>query len=551
MGGCQQRFVLNCILVVFFCLTPGKLHAASFESLLSEFLNLEPAKLLNVAAHGRSTETVDQGLREIYSRNNMQPFWIVNGKPGVRAQAIRAVLEDAVSHGLNPNNYFVSNIKQFWNSTDDSGLARLDIIISLGMLLYVADQQEGRMGPHLANPELFASARDVTLNRDVMIKGLSEPDMRSYMEAQAPQLLQYSKLRGKLAEYQVLEQKGGWPSVSPGQVLKPGTHDPRVKAIRMRLAVTGEWRQGLSESSIYDEELVQSVKTFQKRHGLEQDGIVGKGTLDAMNVPISFRIKQIIINMERYRWLKRIGRDEKLVAVNIASFEAAAGTAEKFEVVTPVIVGKTYHETPVFNDVIQYVDFNPFWNLPPSIARNETLPRLQQDSSYLKKHNMKIFKGWGKGAPELDATTIDWNNVSKKQMDQYHVRQEPGPKNALGTLKIVFPNEYNVYLHDTPGHELFSRDMRAFSHGCIRMGRPAEMAAYILGGEKRGWTVDRVREIVASRKRQVVKLEKPMPVYILYRTAFVTNSDDSINFYEDIYGRDKMLEKALFLPSKR
>lgn len=546
----KRRSILICMVVAFFLLVPGGVCAASYQSFLAEYLELGPAKNLNVAAHGRTTAEVDQGLKKIYHQNNLQPFWIKDGKPGPRAQAIRAVLKDAVSHGLNPDDYFVSNIEQFWNSRDDSELARLDLLLSLGMVLYVADQQEGRMEPHLANPILFASARGATLNLDILAQGFKEPDMKLYMEAQAPQFLQYQKMRKKLLEYQIIAQKGGWPFVSPGPVLKPGMNDSRVQAVRKRLAVTGELSQSETGSNVYDLALTESVKFFQKRHNLDNDGIIGKGTLDAMNVPVVFRIKQIIINMERYRWLKRTDSDETLVVVNIASFKAMAGKVGNFEVATPVIVGKTYHETPIFNDLIEYVDFNPYWNLPPSIARNETLPKLQHDSSYLQKNNMRIFKGWGKDAPELDPTTIDWSQVSAKQMDQYHVRQEPGPNNALGTLKIIFPNEYDVYLHDTPGHELFSRDVRAFSHGCIRMGRPAEMAAYVLGGPQKGWTVDRVHEIVSSRKRQVVKLEKPMPVYILYRTAFVTNSDDVIHFYDDIYGRDTILEKTLFPPRK-
>jgi len=299
------------------------------------------------------------------------------------------------------------------------------------------------------------------------------------------------------------------------------------------------------DSPIFDESLVEAIKQFQSRHNLNSDGVVGKQTLAVMNVPVAERIEQIIINMERYRWLKRFN-DDRLVAVNIAGFRAVAGKPGKFDLTMPVIVGKTYHATPVFSETIKYIEFNPFWNLPASIARTETLPKLKKDPLYLQKNNMRIFRGWKEDAPELDSTTMDWGNISAKDMNGYRVRQDPGPNNALGTLKIMFPNEYSVYLHDTPAHGLFKQERRAFSHGCIRMSRPAEMAAWVLGGDDKGWNLARIDEIIKSQKRQVVKLDEPIPVYILYRTAFVNPEDNMLYFYEDIYGRDKLLAKALF-----
>jgi murein L,D-transpeptidase YcbB/YkuD len=200
----------------------------------------------------------------------------------------------------------------------------------------------------------------------------------------------------------------------------------------------------------------------------------------------------------------------------------------------------------VFNNTIKHVDINPYWNVPASIARNEILPKQQKDPLHLKKNHMRMFQGWDSDAPEIDASTIDWNKMTRNQMDTYRIRQDPGPHNALGTLKLMFPNEYNVYLHDTPAHDLFRRDRRTFSHGCIRMERPAEMAAYVLGGEENGWTVKRIKDLVATQKRHVFRLKKPMPVFILYRTALVDADDGSIYFYEDVYGRDKVLAQALF-----
>jgi len=527
-------------------------YAASeeaYKNVFIEHLEMGPATYLNINVHGKNAADIDKRLTEIYYGSELQPFWIEDGKPGPRAADILAVLEDAESQGLNPASYFVDKIHQYWGSQDTAGLVRLDILLTLGMMRYVADQHEGRIEPREVDPELFATARDVEVDWDALRQMAFEaPDMKAFLDQQAPPFLQYRELQKKLAEYRALAAKGGWPSISAGETLKPGMENPRVDMVRKRLAVTGDLAPENMDSAVFDTALEKAVKRFQQRHNLTPDGAVGKQTLAAMNVTVETRIDQIVLNMERYRWLKRTLMGDRLVAVNIAGFEAVAGKAGKFDVTMPVIVGKTYHETPVFSDTIKYVVFNPYWNLTPSIASNETLPKLKKDSHYLKKHNMRIFKGWGPDAPELDATKIDWSKVSKKDMNRYRVRQDPGPDNALGTVKLVFPNKYNVYLHDTPAHGLFKKEQRAFSHGCIRMDRPAEMAAWVLGGEEKGWSLARVNEIIASRKRQVAVLDQPVPVYILYRTAFVNPEDNTLYFYEDVYGRDKLLAKALFGP---
>jgi len=403
------------------------------------------------------------------------------------------------------------------------------------------------MEPHKADAKLIATARDADVDWDAVRKTAFEaPDMKAFLEQQAPPFPQYGLLRKKLAENRALAAKGGWPSIPAGETLKPGMEDPQVTMVRKRLAVTEDLASGNMDGAVFDAALEEAVKRFQKRHNLTPDGTVGKQTLAAMNVTVESRIEQIVLNMERYRWLKRERMGERLVAVNIAGFEAVAGKPGKFDLKMPVIVGKKYHETPVFSDTIKYVEFNPYWNMPSSIASNETLPKLKKDPHYLKKNNMRIFKGWVPDAPELDATTIDWSKVSKKDMNRYRIRQDPGPDNALGTVKLVFPNEYDVYLHDTPAHGLFKKEQRAFSHGCIRMGRPAEMAAWVLGGAEKGWSLARVNEVIAGGKRQVVVLDRPVPIYILYRTAYVNPEDNALYFYEDVYGRDKLLAKALF-----
>jgi murein L,D-transpeptidase YcbB/YkuD len=544
----RATIVIMVVGILIFCSAHGKAASKdAYQNALVELLAMGPATYLKISVHGKTAADIDKRLTDLYHTNGLQPFWIEDDKPGPRGADILAVLQDAESHGLDPAGYFVDKIRRYWESSDTAGLVRLDILLTLGMMRYVADQQEGRMEPREVDSALFASARDAEVDWDALRQmALEAPGMKAFLEQQAPPYPQYPELRKKLAEYRALVAKGGWPSIPEGKVLKPGMEDQRVKMVRKRLAVTGELDPKHTDSAVFDTELEEAVKRFQKRHNLKPDGVLGKGTQTAMNVPVASRIKQIVINMERYRWLKRTRMDDRLVVVNIAGFEAVAGKPGTFDLTMPVIVGEEYHKTPVFSDTIKYVEFNPYWNVTPSIARNETLPELKKDPRYLKKHNMRIFKGWEPDAPELDATTIDWSKVSKRDMNRYRIRQDPGPENALGTLKLVFPNSYNVYLHDTPTHGLFKLERRALSHGCIRMAKPAEMAVWVLGGEEKGWSLSRVNEIVASGKRHVAVLDQPIPIYILYRTAFVNPEDGTLHFYEDIYGRDELLAKALF-----
>jgi len=515
-----------------------------YQNELIEILEIGPASELKINVHGKVSTDLDRSLSDLYHSNELQPFWIENGKPSKRAKDIISVLEDAGSHGLVPTDYYVDWISEYKDSNNIADLVRLDVLLSMGMMHYVADQREGRIKPREIDPVLFESASDEEIDWSSLREAaFGASDMKAFLQQQAPPFLQYRELQKKLSEYRALAASGGWPQIAAGETLKPGMNDPRIRQVRTRLAITGDISAGDMDSTLFDSELEKSVKHFQKRHNLQTDGAIGKQTIAAMNVTVEDRINQLNVNMERYRWLKRDIAGPR-VAVNIAGFEAFAGEEGKIDLFMPVIVGKLRHETPVFSDTIKYVDFNPYWTLPPNIAANETLPKLKKDSLYLKKHNMKLFDGWGSDSKEVDATKIDWSKVTKKDMRLYRVRQEPGPENALGTLKVVFPNKYDVYLHDTPTHSLFKEEKRAFSHGCIRMSRPAEMAAWLLGGKDKGWDIERISEIVKSGERKVVKLEKPIPIHILYRTAFVDTSTNTLNFYEDVYGRDKILARA-------
>ncbi|MEE4166928.1 MAG: L,D-transpeptidase family protein [Desulfocapsaceae bacterium] len=504
-----------------------------------------PARALDLHILETGPAEIDETFVTLYRDNGYQPFWIEHEGPGKQAQDIRDVLSDAGSHGLEPSRYLLNSINLFWNSSDAADLVRLDILLSMGMARYVADMREGRLNPRRVEPELFDSAGDLSVDLKALFASAGNAvDMKTFLEQQEPPFPQYRLLKEKLAEYRLIAASGGWPSLPVGKTLKAGMNEPGIELLRQRLILTGDLGEQSRQSTEFDQHLLEAVRHFQNRHNLSADGIVGKQTAAAMNVPVHERIQQLVINMERYRWLKH--RDEeRSVIVNIAGFELLAGNCGTTEISMPVIVGKTYHKTPVFNGMISYVEFNPYWNIPPSIARNEILPQLKKDPLYLKKNNMRIFRGWEKEAPELDSAAINWRDVSKQQMNSYVLRQDPGPDNALGLLKIMFPNKHNVYLHDTPSRELFSLKQRALSHGCIRMARPAEMAAWVLGGAENGWSEKRVNEIIATGRQTVVALKQHIPVCILYRTAYIRPEDKTLHFYEDIYGRDSLLAAAL------
>ena len=248
--------------------------------------------------------------------------------------------------------------------------------------------------------------------------------------------------------------------------------------------------------------------------------------------------------MARWRWQEHeLGR--RYIMVNIANFDLKAIADGEIVLNMAVIVGKRQHQTPVFSHRVRYVDFNPFWNIPPSIARNEELPELQKDKYYLVNRSVRLFSGWGADAVELDSTAIDWHSVTRRAMNRYKLRQDPGPWNALGPVKLVFPNKYNVYIHGTPAQELFEHSTRSFSHGCIRASKPLELVHFALAEEKQEWTMEKIRETVKTGQRKIVTITTGLPVHITYQTVWVDNLG-TIHFNDDIYGRDQKLAEILY-----
>jgi murein L,D-transpeptidase YcbB/YkuD len=289
--------------------------------------------------------------------------------------------------------------------------------------------------------------------------------------------------------------------------------------------------------------LQQAVLTFQRQHGLTVDGVIGKNTISALNIPIAEKIASIRINMARWRWQAH-DLGEKFVLVNIASFNLKAFEGEEIVLDIPVIVGEDQHQTPVFSGLIKYIDVNPFWNIPTSIAQKEELPALRKNQNYLVNRHVRLFSSWQADASELDSTAINWHTVTEGQIAGYRLRQDPGPWNALGKIKFIFPNAYSVYMHDTPAHNLFGRTKRNFSHGCIRVSDGLSLALFLLKNQPVGYPIEEFEAIYKQEQRKVIQLSLPVPVHITYLTTWV-DKNGAMYFNRDIYDRDAKLYTAL------
>ena len=475
-------------------------------------------------------------LWEYYQAFGGELLWLGSRRPN----ELLVRLQNAASDGLDPKDYPSKQLAGLAaaKSTDDKrSLALVELFFSAAFLEYASDIKVGRFLPRKVDPNFFIEAR--TIDQTAALKSLASADsLNRFFSAWQPSNPRYAALRSALANYLALADKGGWGFVPLGEALKPGIKDSRVPAIRTRLRLTDGVRPSSAESEIYDDALTDAVKRFQASQGLESDGVIGASTIVAMNVPIQERIQSIVMAMERLRWMPE-DLGQQYVIVNIAGFDLRRINGGNVEEHMAVVVGQPYHRTPVFSDRIRYVEFNPYWTVPPGIVANEELPKLRKNPASLSAQGFEIVRG----NQAIDPTSIDWSRYGGGNFP-FQVRQRPGANNALGRVKLMFPNVHNVYLHDSPARSLFSRNVRAFSHGCIRLARPLDLADQVLrAGGVSGWNRDRIDQVIASAKNTVVNLQNPLPVHITYMTAWVDG--DFVNFRPDIYGHDAKLLAAL------
>ena len=491
-------------------------------------------------------------LASFYQKRLYRAAWSNDRGPLPQVVGLVQALHRASREGLDPSVYHLSKIDALWNQVqrnaqegstlDPRRLVDLDLLLTDAFLIYASHLFSGRVNPETFDSEWHVVAlKEVDLPR-YLEEALASGRISEALDGLLPVHHGYTELQRALFEYRRLSRSGGWPRISDGPKLQLNDVDDRVAQLRQRLLATGDLMgpiEGASEH--FDSALEDAVRMFQLRHGLEADGVVGAGTLAALNVPINERVRQMELNLERWRWLPR-NLGERYILVNIPSFELEVTEGEKVVLEMRVVVGKTYRRTPVFSSSMTHLVFSPYWHVPPSLAVQDVLPAAQKDLEYLAKKRIKVFRGWGADTVEMDPSAIDWSRLSRSDFP-FRFRQEPGPQNALGGVKFMFPNTFNVYLHDTPSRELFLRADRSFSSGCIRIEKPLRLAEYVLGGAS-GWDAERILAASLKGVEQTVRLPESIPVHLLYWTCWV-DARGTVHFRNDVYGRDRLLDDAL------
>lgn len=476
-------------------------------------------------------------VRSFYGPNGFALAWSRNGQP--TAQAVKAIqlFEHADAKGLRPFDYAGGQWQQRLSSLrGDDALARFDVAMTVAAMRYASDLRVGRVNPKSVRFDYDVDAKQIYLPNVLAQATTADPnDVFARLE---PQSDDYRRLVTALATWRRIAAQNDVQLPVVSKLAKGATYDA-LPQLAEKLRRFGDLAADVKvEGNVYDGAVVDAVKHFQSRHGLDADGVISKRTFAALNVPAAQRVRQIELALERARWTPEITAPAAIV-VNIPEFRLEARGAETLSM--RVVVGKASStQTPVFGGDMKHVVLRPYWSVPPSIQRGEIVPKLAKDRGYLAKHNYEVVDGSGRSL----GSSVSDETYQRLRDFQYTVRQKPGTSNALGLLKFLFPNDNNVYLHSTPQQSLFARERRDFSHGCVRVEDPVALAAWTLKNDPK-WNEEKIRTAINGQRDDIyVKLPQPVPVVMLYTTA-VARANGDVHFFDDIYGHDARLMTAL------
>jgi murein L,D-transpeptidase YcbB/YkuD len=480
-------------------------------------------------------------LPAFYAQRGYTPAW---ANPDSVSQLLAAI-EVIDADGLVAADYHLDTLRQLHQRMGNTQAFNPELLADFDLLL---TDSLIRLGYHLSFGKVDPEALDSNWNMFRYIDDLDEllllgkaidsGNVAQLIEQLRPQSGQYEQLRKALSKYRTYALLGGWRPVPPGPMLKTGTTGERVLALRARLVATGDLSTQDMFLPTFDDAVATGVQRFQRRHGLVDDGRVGRKTLSELNIPVEARIDQIRANLERARWVLH-DLPDTYIMVDIAGFSARFYRDNEVIWESRAQVGRPARESPVFRSTLTYLDINPTWTVPPTILDEDLLPELRADPGYLASRDMKVIDYDGN---RIDPEKIDWHRYSGRSFP-WLIRQQPGPKNALGRIKFMFPNRHSVYLHDTPSKSLFEKPERAFSSGCIRIEKPYDLAELLLAGN-RGWNHGRLIETINTQQTQTVNLAEPVTIIMLYWTVNV-DDDGTVRFSRDIYERDKAIISGL------
>lgn len=506
------------------------------------FMRLQPARsllLLLALAFALASARAAEGF-----------LWLENGQPSAQAtQAVQALLS-AAEHGLDPSDYQSQALglqlaqahRGAMPSPDEQ--AQLDTAITQALQRYLADLRDGRVDPRRIHARFSVQRRPAVDTLRLLREAVAAHQLAEVLAHAQPGLPMYATLRDALARYRELAGHPAWREQLPplpGRALAAGQAWAGLPLLAQRLQALGELPAGSPAPDRLEEELLAALLSFQERHGLERDGLLGPATLRQLDVTPAARARQIELAMERLRWTPYM-QGPRMIVVNVPEFVLRAYEVHDGRIDVrasmKVIVGKAMDtRTPLFDETMRFIEFSPYWNVPPSIARGEIIPRLRSDPAYFTQQGFEFVTGEGQVVTSLSAGHLD-----AVLHGGWRIRQRPGPHNALGDIKFIFPNNQNIYLHHTPATQLFQRNRRDLSHGCIRVEQPVELAEFVLRDEP-DWTRERIRQAMDGGVSTTIALKNPLPVLIAYSTAIAKGG--RVHFYPDLYGHDRVLDQAL------
>jgi L,D-transpeptidase YcbB len=480
-----------------------------------------------------------------YQERDFWPVWRFHKSPqGRLIRELTMAILNSEAHALDPYDYHWETLnKVVAQNNDFADFAKIDILMTDALLKLASDIKNGRVDPKKVQPEWYLPKESVDIF-PLVKNALEDQDIKKTIDDLYPDTDAYKNLKKSLAYYRSLLKKGTMPTVPKSKKkVELGTRGPDVVALRNRLKFTGDLPPKAGKHvELFDEELTDAVKEFQNKHGLNEDGVIGLYTLQALNRSLKSVITQIEMNLERLRWITQ-EKPEKYIIVNIPDYKLRIMDKGKVKLSMRTVVGNRKWQTPVFDDEMETVVINPKWNVPPKILEKEMIPKIKKNPDYIKKKNFVVLQRQDGRFRHVNPDNVDWENANPKD---FQISQKSGWGNALGRIKFLFPNEFIVYMHDTPAKSLFKNDFRAYSHGCIRLEHPIDLAEYLLEKEptKKKWDEDRIKEAIKDGREVNVTLKEKIPVLMRYFTAWV-DDDGKLHLRKDIYDYDRKLSRAL------